>query len=311
MRRAARSAAAAAVDLRAGWREARYCAIDVETTGLDLRRDSIISIGSVGIHDGRVVCSDNYYSLIRPACPVSVASMRIHCLRPADLENAPGARDVGQEIARQLAGRIVVAHAAWIERAFLSRLLRQVGVRFAAPVIDTAALARAGLRPGQPARPRAIPRTASTATLIAGLRTAPRARRRGHDCGGVPRHGHQSREAWQASRLKAGIRAVPGCPIRQEHLLKSEELTMAGDHARLRRGKRYQEEQAPASYSCQFGRHHGGRSRYIRAAASRRASRAVIGARRNGGRPSHSGGLTSGLLPGFSRQAFPYHLRAD
>ena len=180
MRRAARSAAAAAVDLRAGWREARYCAIDVETTGLDLRRDSIISIGSVGIHDGRVVCSDNYYSLIRPACPVSGASMRIHCLRPADLENAPGARDVGQEIARQLAGRIVVAHAAWIERAFLSRLLRQVGVRFAAPVIDTAALARAGLRPGQPARPRAIPRTASTATLIAGLRTAPRARRRGH-----------------------------------------------------------------------------------------------------------------------------------
>ena len=85
MRRAARSAATAGVDLRAGWREARYCAIDVETTGLDLRRDSIISIGSAGIRDGRIVCSDNYYSLIRPACPVSVGSMRIHCLRPADL----------------------------------------------------------------------------------------------------------------------------------------------------------------------------------------------------------------------------------
>jgi DNA polymerase-3 subunit epsilon len=143
MRWAARSAAAVGIDLRADWREARYCAIDAETTGLDLRRDSIISIGSAGIRDGRIVCSDNYYSLIRPACPVSVASMRIHCLRPADLENAPSARDVGQEIARQLAGRIVVAHAAWIERAFLSRLLRQVGVGFAAPVIDTAALARA------------------------------------------------------------------------------------------------------------------------------------------------------------------------
>jgi DNA polymerase III subunit epsilon len=132
MRWTTRSAAAAGIDLRAGWREARYCAIDVETTGLDLRRDSIISIGSAAIRDGRIVCSDSYYSLIRPACPVSVSSMRIHCLRPADLEDAPGARDVGQEIARQLAGRIVVAHAAWIERAFLTRLLRQVGVRFAA-----------------------------------------------------------------------------------------------------------------------------------------------------------------------------------
>jgi DNA polymerase III subunit epsilon len=37
----------------------------------------------------------------------------------------------------------MVAHAAWIERAFLSRLLRQAGVKFTAPVIDTAALARA------------------------------------------------------------------------------------------------------------------------------------------------------------------------
>jgi DNA polymerase-3 subunit epsilon len=143
MRWATRSATAGGIDLRADWREARYCAIDVETTGLDLRRDSIISIGSATIRDGRIVCSDSYYSLIRPTCPVSVSSMRIHCLRPADLEHAPRARDVGQEIARQLAGRIVVAHAAWIERAFLSRLLRQVGVRFAAPVIDTAALARA------------------------------------------------------------------------------------------------------------------------------------------------------------------------
>jgi DNA polymerase III subunit epsilon len=142
MRRAARPAASG-IDLRTSWRDARYCAIDVETTGLDLRRDSIVSIGSVGIRDGRIIGSDSYYSLIRPACPVSVASIRIHCLRPADLENAPTARDVGHEIACRLAGRIVVAHAAWIERAFLRRLLRQAGVRFAAPMIDTAALARA------------------------------------------------------------------------------------------------------------------------------------------------------------------------
>jgi DNA polymerase III subunit epsilon len=135
--------AAVGIDLRTDWRKASYCAIDVETTGLDLRRDSIVSIGSVGISDGRIVCGDSYYSLIRPACQVSVASMRVHCLRPADLDNAPAARDVGGEVARRLAGRIVIAHAAWIERAFLNRLLRQAGFRFAAPVIDTAALARA------------------------------------------------------------------------------------------------------------------------------------------------------------------------
>ena len=142
MKWARRPACIDGIDLRAEWREAEYCAIDVETTGLDLRRDSIISIGAVMIRDGRIVCADSHYSLIRPACPVSVPSMRVHCLRPADLQDAPTAEDIGQEIARKLAGRIVIAHAAWIERAFLGRLLHEAGLRFAAPVIDTAALAR-------------------------------------------------------------------------------------------------------------------------------------------------------------------------
>jgi DNA polymerase-3 subunit epsilon len=129
--------------LRADWREAEYCVIDVETTGLDLRRDSIVSVGSVPIRDGRVIYREHYYSLIRPASPVSVAAMRVHYLRPADLAHAPAAAEVARQVADRLAGRIVVAHAAWIERAFLSRLLRLAGARFAARVIDTAALARA------------------------------------------------------------------------------------------------------------------------------------------------------------------------
>jgi DNA polymerase III subunit epsilon len=133
------------------WREAEYCAIDVETTGLDLRQDSVVSVGSVPIRDGRVIYREHYYSLIRPAGPVSVAAMRVHYLRPADLARAPAAAEVAQQVADRLAGRIVVAHAAWIERAFLTRLLRQAGARFAARVIDTAALARAlGYAEGAP-----------------------------------------------------------------------------------------------------------------------------------------------------------------
>jgi DNA polymerase III subunit epsilon len=130
-------------DLRAGWRDAEYCAVDVETTGLDLWRDSVVSIGSACIRDGRIVCSENYYSLVRPACPVSPASVRIHSLRAADLAGSPAPHEVGRQIASRLAGRVLVAHAAWVERTFLTRLLRQAGMRFSSPVIDTAALARA------------------------------------------------------------------------------------------------------------------------------------------------------------------------
>jgi DNA polymerase III subunit epsilon len=137
------TAGAAGHRRRADWRSAEYCAIDVETTGLDLRTDSVVSVGSVPIRDGRIIYHEHYYSLIRPASPVSVAAMRVHYLRPADLAHAPAAGEVAQQVASRLAGRIVVAHAAWVERAFLTRLLRQAGARFGTPVIDTAALARA------------------------------------------------------------------------------------------------------------------------------------------------------------------------
>ncbi len=131
------------IDQDASWRQAKYCVIDVETTGLDLRRDEIVSVGSVHIRDGRIICAESYYSLVRPAREISVPSMRVHGLRRVDLENAPNSADVGQEIADQLAERIVVAHAAWIERAFLGRLLGQVGLKLAHPMVDTAGLARA------------------------------------------------------------------------------------------------------------------------------------------------------------------------
>jgi DNA polymerase III subunit epsilon len=125
------------------WRQAQYCAVDVETTGLDLRRDSIVSIGLAPVRDGRICCGENYYSLVRPDCPPSVASMRVHSLRAADLAAAPAAGDVAGLIAARLSGRIIIAHAAWIERAFLRRLLRRAGARLTSPLIDTAALARA------------------------------------------------------------------------------------------------------------------------------------------------------------------------
>ena len=129
--------------LQACWRSAGYCVVDVETTGLDLRRDSIVSIGMTQIRGGRICCTENYYSLVRPDCSVSVASTRVHSLRAADLAAAPTPAEVASQVAHLVQGRVIVAHAAWIERAFLGRLLRRAGARLRSPVIDTAALARA------------------------------------------------------------------------------------------------------------------------------------------------------------------------
>ena len=136
------------VDEHLLWRDAEFLALDFEATGLDLDADDVISFGAVPVMRGRVVVGGQAYSLVQPTRSVPGTSSVIHRIRNMDLEGAPDATSASAELVRLLTGRVLVAHAAWVEVAFLKRLLRLQNTRLFAPVVDTAALARAlGLSP--------------------------------------------------------------------------------------------------------------------------------------------------------------------
>ncbi|MFC7279998.1 PolC-type DNA polymerase III [Paractinoplanes rhizophilus] len=132
-----------APDLSRPWRAAEFCVIDVETTGLDLRRDEIIAYGAAIVTGARIPFGRATYGLVRPSRPVSVPALAVHTLRTTDLAEAPTIDQVVPELADLLSGRVLVAHAAWIERAFLNRALRPHGLRLGRATVDTAALMRA------------------------------------------------------------------------------------------------------------------------------------------------------------------------
>ena len=138
LRRAARTPS-----LDQPWRDLEYCVVDVETTGLDLRRDVLISFGSVVIKAGRLCCETAVRLHVKPEQPIGADAISVHGLRDQDLDEAPVLSEVIDQILDQLDGRVVVAHAAWVEKAFLTRALRTAGRRYTSPVIDTAALLRA------------------------------------------------------------------------------------------------------------------------------------------------------------------------
>ena len=123
------------------WRRARFSAVDLETTGLDPNRDEIISFASVPVDEGRVVVGGVRTAIVRPKRMPEAATIRIHGLRPADLVSAPTLADAIEPLVESLTGRVVVAHSAWVERAFLGAALQGVGLRLAEPVLDTAGLA--------------------------------------------------------------------------------------------------------------------------------------------------------------------------
>lgn len=124
------------------WREAQFCVIDLETTGLDLRRDAIVSYGAVVVREGRLVAGSAVYGLVRPQRPLSERSITVHALTRDELESAPPLSQCAAVLADLLDGRAMVAHAAWVERAFIARALRENGMRLNGPIVDTAALAR-------------------------------------------------------------------------------------------------------------------------------------------------------------------------
>jgi DNA polymerase-3 subunit epsilon len=132
-----------AVDEQLPWRAAGLLVLDFEATGLDLRRDEVISYGAVPIGAGRMIVGGQAHSYVRPTQAVPANSSKIHRIRNMDLEGAPTAFDASAALVRLLTGRALVAHAAWVEVAFLKRLLALHNTTLVSPVIDTACLTRA------------------------------------------------------------------------------------------------------------------------------------------------------------------------
>jgi DNA polymerase III subunit epsilon len=127
---------------RTPWREAGWCAVDLELTGLDPHEHEIISFGAIPIEQGRVRLKDAVAGLVRPTHESSDAAVRIHGLRNVDLDSAPSLADSMESLLPALTGRILVAHTAVIERSFLSRALAELGLRLRGPVVDVEVLAR-------------------------------------------------------------------------------------------------------------------------------------------------------------------------
>ena len=127
---------------RTPWREAAFAVVDLETTGLDPRRDAIVAWSAVPVDGGRVTLAGAREGLVRPPGAVPATSIRIHGLRELDLAGAPEQPEAFDALLTAMTGRVLVAHSAFVERAFLRRAVRSRGARLRGPVVDTALLGR-------------------------------------------------------------------------------------------------------------------------------------------------------------------------
>jgi DNA polymerase-3 subunit epsilon len=123
------------------WRAADLCAVDVETNGLDPSSDEIISFATVPISNGRARLKEGRYRVVRPTRMPDAETIVIHGLRSEELIEAPPLDEVLGELVEAIAGRVLVAHVASIEKGFLTRAMARFDLELRNSVIDTAELA--------------------------------------------------------------------------------------------------------------------------------------------------------------------------
>lgn len=138
-------AAAGWVDLSTSALGVDYLAVDVETTGLNPRRDHLLAIGWVPVRGGEVVLADAAGHVVRGSDPVAVGeSATVHGLTDDRVEAARPLVDVLPELLAALRGHVVLAHHAPIELGFLSRAIEEVwACRWPVTAVDTMALQHA------------------------------------------------------------------------------------------------------------------------------------------------------------------------
>ena len=117
--------------------------LDFETTGLDIEKDSIVSIGWVSIEHLGVNLKSCYHQFINTNKELPETSVVIHQITDNQLANGVVIEQALPNLLRQLSGKVLLAHNAKIELGFLNKMCLQLyGTNFIIPVIDTQHLAK-------------------------------------------------------------------------------------------------------------------------------------------------------------------------
>jgi len=124
-----------------------FVALDLETTGLDAARDHILSIGLVHVVGGGIRLGTAFHQVVRVAGEVPEASAIIHRITDDHAAAGHAIEEVMPRVLERLQGRVMLAHHASLESAFLDAACRRLyGERCIVPIVDTEQVARRRLQ---------------------------------------------------------------------------------------------------------------------------------------------------------------------
>jgi len=116
----------------------RFVVVDTELTGLDEKKDSIVSIGAVRMTGGRIDLGDTFYRLVNPGTELKADSVVIHEITPSDVATQPRIDQVLADFIDYCGDDVLAGHFIAIDLAFLNREMRRThGSALGNAAVDT------------------------------------------------------------------------------------------------------------------------------------------------------------------------------
>jgi len=121
----------------------RFVVFDTETTGFDVQKDRVISIGAVALEGSAITVADSFEVLVRQQAVGEKESVSVHGLLKKDIASGVSERDGVTSFLDYIGNSILVAQHASFDVGMLNRLLWEMfSIRLFNGVVDTASLAK-------------------------------------------------------------------------------------------------------------------------------------------------------------------------
>ena len=114
--------------------------IDLETTGLDPKKDKIIEIGALKIQDGKIV--DIYSTYVNPGLKLSSLTMELTKIKQEDVDKACGITECIEEVIEFIGDEPLLGHHIIFDYSFLKKAAVNQKIAFEKKGIDTLIMAR-------------------------------------------------------------------------------------------------------------------------------------------------------------------------
>ncbi len=120
--------------------ENTYVSIDLETTGLNPKRDRITEIGALKVVEGQV--TDTFVTFVNPGRLLEDRIRELTGIRDEDLAQAPDIREVFPKLADFLEDLPLLGHSVLFDYSFLKKAAVDQKLSFEKKGIDTLKIAR-------------------------------------------------------------------------------------------------------------------------------------------------------------------------